>query len=137
MRRYQKEPSAPPRAEMTDEEVKEFERELEGYESQHLTNELRFYGEPLNEEKFPGVVMNEILGGVHWSVVAYALEKGAIGKGPKGWFVNAEILEKRQGGRCETKVYNYFMFKYKALQNLRERRRFAKKKESESLENLV
>jgi len=122
------------KAELTDEEIKEFEKELERYKlSVVLENPLDYFGVPLrNQDKFPGFINNQILGGVHWSVVNYCLENKIIGKNRFGsWFVAAEVYERKPGGRCETNAYNRFIEKWRGLNDLKNRRLYAADIETE------
>ncbi len=121
--------------ELTDDEIKEFERELGNYQlTAEIENPLEFYGQPFDQFKFNGYVINDILGGVHWSVVDYCLKNKIIGRHRDGsWFVVAEIYEKgKQDGQCITKAYNEFMEKWRGLENLKGRRLYARDMENES-----
>ena len=122
--------------ELTDNEIKDFEKILESYKITHnLEKPLEYYGIPLQDQtKFAGCVKNDILGGAHWSVIAYMQEIGAIGKKENYWFVGAEYIEKHIGGGSivKTGAYAEFMELWRGLQDLKSRRQFAKDKEDES-----
>jgi len=127
------------RLELTNDEIKEFEKELENYKNNLiLPKELSFYGNPfLNQEKFNGYVANDILGGVHWSIIHYCLKNQIIGKSKAGnWFVVAEFIPSFyvQSGTetAKTKAFEDFMFKWRALKKLKDMRLYAKDKENES-----
>lgn len=128
------------RPELTDDEIKEFERELEDYkQSATLDKDLSFYGYPIkDQEQFNGYVCNDILGGVHWSVIDYCRKNKILGRYKDGrWFIMAEVYEKWGGGKCATTAYNYFLERWCGLKNLKERRRYAKEKEAEAYQQLV
>ena len=130
-----------PITEITDIEIKVFEKELEEHRCIAALSgrELSYYGIPFSDftpkekiGKFVGLVKNEILGGVHWSVVDYCFKKGVLGKDKVGmWYVIAEVLEKRQNGACVTKAYDEFMRKWSGLKDLKNRRVYAKQMEDE------
>ena len=125
------------RPELTNEEIQEFGQRLENWKlSAVMDCPLEYYGRPLNDQmKFNGFVINEIIGGVHWSVVDYAQKNNCIGKKNNGWFVVAEVLEKWQNGIVTTEAYTFFMRHLLALSNLKNKRSYAEKKNLEGLEN--
>lgn len=122
--------------ELSDEEIKIFEKELENYRlTAELDNSLEFYGRPLkNQEEFEGYVVNDILGGVHWSLVDYCWKNKIIVKNrQKKWCVAADYVERQfnGGGICKTKAYNEFIEKWQGLEKLKERRLYANDMENE------
>lgn len=120
--------------ELTDDEIREFEQELENYKlSAKMFNELSYYGQPLkNQDRFLGYVNNSILGGVHWSVIDYCLKNSILRKNRfSNWFSVAEVYERMPGGRCETNAYDRFIKKWRGLKDLRERRLYASDMEKE------
>lgn len=119
--------------ELTLEEIKEFERELEDYKKSTMLNcSLDFYGRPLgNQERFNGIVVNEILGGVHWSVIDFCLKNKIMGKYNNGKiFIVAETYEREK--QCITKAYDDFIVKWRELEKLKEKRLYAADMEVES-----
>ena len=121
---------------LTDDDIKAFERELEAHSQIITSKDLSYYGEPLkNQIKFNGYVNNEILGGCHWSVIDYCEKNKILAKYKTGrWYVVAEVLEKKAGGRCETLAYNLFIKKWHGLKDLKHRRLYAQKMEDEAIE---
>ena len=123
-------------AKLTDEEIKEFERELEDYKGTTLfDNSLEYYGCPLkNQKDFSGYVLNPVLDGVHWSVVKYCLDKGIIKRYKDGRFTWLIALEdSKDFTRILDCPYKEFMPKWKGLQDLKQRRLYAKDCENEGL----
>lgn len=116
---------------ITDEQAKAFERQLETYKLSAIRDHgIEYYGRPI-----PGsadMVGNEIIGAAHWSVVKYCLENKIIGRREGSWYVVAEVLENRPGGRCETAAYDRFIALWKALYDLRSRRLYIQDKNDES-----
>mgnify|MGYP001558605055 CR=1 FL=1 len=141
MPRKQKQQVVIHKPELTRDEVREFERELEDWKlSAVMSNPLEYYGRPLkDQEKFNGFVISEVIGGVHWSVVDYAQKNHCIGKRKNGWVV---ITEGREpiGDKGEmwfvTRAYDAFIRKWKALDDLKNKRAYAEKQGLEELENL-
>ncbi len=127
------------RLQIPDEEVKRFEKELEDYREQNSQSlmgdkwKLSFYGHPLpDQSKFSGWVMNELLGGVHWSVVKYCLEKGVIRRSKNGIFSFIIIFTNEKKGEIDQYcAYKQFIPKWLALRDLKIRRNHAQEQERE------
>lgn len=109
--------------EITREEVKAFEKELEDYKnSVSLDCPINFYGQLVSwcaaenrelsqeEAERRGLVINEYIGGCHWSVVSYCLANKIISE--KGIIL---------------KNWTEFNRKWRALKELKEARVFANK----------
>lgn len=112
--------------------ILEFERMIESLktETQPL-REREYYGYLI--PKHPGYVINEILGGVHWTTVEYAINRGYIirkeGQNKAYW----SIGNKGTSRNVDISEYMDFKNKLKALDELRERRNYAHQKENESI----
>lgn len=118
---------------LTDREtIKDFERwttEIQG--NYQLECDLDYYGFPLEQEKFPGVVLNDILGGVHWTLVRWAMDSKIISrKGEKT--VSWGIVASGFGNTLMMDAYRALRRNLDGLTELRGRRRYAETKEMES-----
>lgn len=130
-KKEQPEQVVPQAVQISDDAVKAFERQLDDYKAGAIRDhELDYYGRPVSGSM--DFVSNEIIGGAHWSVVKYCLQNKIIGRDEKGWYVVAEVLENRTGGRCETAAYDRFNAHWKALYDLRARRLYVQDKNDES-----
>ena len=129
---------------ISDDEIKDFERELGNYQQSNLFSlaegrESGFYGLSLkNQKDFSGYVLNDLLGAVHFSVVKYCLDNEIIRRrknGSFGWLVALEDYKDRYSEytRILDCSYKYFMPKWEGLRDLKRRRLYAKDQESESL----
>ena len=59
-------------------EINEFSEFCFQIRKRPLDRKLEYYGYPLSQDKFPGYVINEIMGGVHFSLVRQAQDEGMI-----------------------------------------------------------
>jgi len=132
---------------LTDDDIKNFEKELEDFKQSTLfegaegNQELSFYGRPLrNQTDFNGYVVNDSLGACHYSVVAYCLKNGIVKRHANGDFVWLVAYEdsfnekgQKDGLRLLDCPYKTFIEKWKGLKDLKDRRHFAEDKESEGL----
>ncbi len=119
--------------EITEEEVKEFEQELESYKvSAIMDKSLDYYGWPLKKQDlFPGYIVNSILNGVHWSVIKYCLENQIIGRRDwnESWFIVAEVLQTHINGNNDVRIeaWSNFKQKWEGLKKLKYKRNSEKK----------
>ena len=115
--------------------ILEFEKLIEGLKGTTMSaNTSEFYGHPL--EKYEGLVVNELLGAVHWTVVHYALKENIIRRkdGPTTyWSVVAEV----SGKNLDTSKYVEFRGKLDALHELNGRRSYAQSKDLEEKSQIV
>ncbi len=112
-------------------EVEKFEEKLLYHKSWAAQGQaLEWYGYPLTT-RGEGWVINPLLGAVHWSTVLYAVKGNAIRRNPNGvWIILAETLEKRTGGKVETKAYDEIRRLIEGLNALEMRRRHARLNET-------
>lgn len=114
--------------------IKDLEKEIEGAMDFELKEDLIFYGKPIKVipafNKKPeiklssGYVKNEILGLVHWSLVEYCLKNNIIKRKEIGNKVIWEIVYPD---------YKQYEDKRNALNELKGRREFMNKEETDSL----
>lgn len=105
--------------------IVEFEKFYEGLRTTSQTeNPLDYYGPLLKDQvAFPGYVLNELLGGVHWSLVDWALRKGIMSRREKP-YLNWAIVSSESG---DTGLYDELRAKIDAFMELEGRRQFARK----------
>jgi len=117
--------------------VLDFEKELKEIKNEGLKRELKIYGDPVDEIKYPklaGFVSNPILGTVHWSEVEYVIRQKAINCKKTGtWYVVAEELDNRTARTIKFEEYRKIR---RTFDKLVERREYASKQQSESLNEL-
>ena len=98
-----------------------FEKELEKLKNAELSGPIEFYGKFFSS-KCPEIVINDILGGVHWTIVQYALRRGFISRDKNGnWAIVSHSLDPKEPAISE---YLEFAQKLKALKDLSGRRNF-------------
>lgn len=107
-----------------------FEKMLEGLkDGARLDNPIEYYGTPYQD----GIVINELLGNVHWTVVQYAIENNIINRTERAGIVYWTIRDHSPDrDRHDTGPYDEFYTKLKALDNLRDRRAYAKRQEEQA-----
>jgi hypothetical protein len=106
-------------------------------EKRPLAHPLSFYGSPLpDQQKFPGIVMNELLGGVHWTLVRWAIENNVIRR-REGAGVRWAIVGHGSGENLDMSAYHELKRKLEGLLELRGRRSFAEKKEAEAHQGMA
>lgn len=118
--------------------VREFEVWLEELKGKYQpVNPIEFYGHPLKDQsKYPGIVLNELLGGVHWTLVRWALDNQVISR-RDGQHVSWAIVSHGGGDRIDTAPYNELKRKMDGLTELKSRRRYAEGKELEEHAKIV
>ena len=117
--------------------ILEFELMLDGLREQKSPEPIEFYGRLLNDQqKFPGLVTNSLLGGVHWTVVKYALDNEMIRRGTKP-YVHWAILDHGTERRVDISLFIDFDAKLRALGDLQARRNYAQKMSAQELEKLA
>jgi hypothetical protein len=77
---------------ITRKEIVDFGKFLKSLESAMCPRSMDYYGYPLDQEKFPGYVLNELLNGVHWSVVDYAEKEKAIRNTKGRWAIVSQEI---------------------------------------------
>lgn len=97
---------------------------------------LAHYGSPLNQETFPGYVLNELLGGVHWSLVEWALKESIIARREKP-YLSWAIVNRGSVQIVDMSPYDDLRAKLDALSNLEGRRKYAKRKDLEAQAAMV
>jgi hypothetical protein len=121
------------------EEIKVFEKMLEDLkEKASLINPIEYYGSPLTTEKFKGCVLNDLLGGVHWTTVAYAIREKMIERKivceRVYWSIVNDSIEE---DHPNIERFKEFEKKLKALAELRSKRVYAEKKSFEGHQKVV
>lgn len=119
--------------ELDREEVKKFERFLEDLKGEiQKLQPIEYYGYPM--KKLDGWVLNQLLGGVHWTVVAYALRERIISRRDVGGMIYWAIVNQSPFDRStDISPYLELRAKLQALSDLRSRRQYAQDKENEGL----
>ena len=125
---------------VTKEDALILNRALETYKNSCvLACPLAFYGAPLQDQvKFQGWVKNPIVGGCHWSVVAYALENSYISK-KNDWAVLALVTNERSNGwhdnrhKYDISGYNIFAAQLRLLRDLEYKRVYVQEKQAENM----
>lgn len=95
---------------------------------------IEYYGHPFKNERYIGWVTNELLGGVHWTIVEYALKNNLIARLKSGaWAVVAFGVEPEY----DFVLYDDFRAKLNALGDLRGRREYAQSNQVTSQNQIV
>jgi len=140
----EQEEKKPPRS-LNDPEVKkeviEFGKFIKSIEKQKLDRDISYYGVPLNG-KYDGYVVNDILGGVHWTAVKQAEKENMIIKRGDLWAIIGTYDGKaisKEGKVMDSDSYIWtnlalFMNNLRLLRELKNKVEYAKLK---SLEGMV
>lgn len=121
--------------------ILEFEMILDSLkDSMQMSHPIEYYGSPLNQDKLPGMVLNQMLGGVHWTAVQYALDNQLIGRRGTDLVYWSILTPTRNfndpGISPDLSEFCEFEAKLKALADLKSRRSYAQKMNTQSLESL-
>lgn len=115
----------------SDEEVRGWEASFRAMEDMARSYPIEHYGVPLKDQsRFPGIVLNPVLGGVHWSIVQHAMEQKMVRRHPEGsWSVCGFYNDHRE---AVTPAFDEFMRRLNAVRDLKHRREYAQKINTES-----
>ena len=102
--------------------IRDFETFLEKLKTEIQSDQpIEYYGSPITSDKYPGYVVNELLGGVHWTAVEYALQNKIVSRNT-GPYTSWAIY---------TGPWEEFRAKIDTLTELRGRRQYAERQERE------
>ncbi|MDE2218704.1 MAG: hypothetical protein KGJ58_04680 [Patescibacteria group bacterium] len=128
-------------APLTREDIKSFEKELEDYKNSHRKSpNPDYYGTVLTTKSGKEFIANKILGKCEWWEVAYCLNNKIISHRQDGlWRIVSETAYNSYNPPSTTRVeaWGQFAPKWRALQELREKRRYAEEKDKESIQSLL
>lgn len=115
------------------EQVKDFERQFKAMEEMARAYPIHYYGNPLrDQEKFPGMVINPVLGAVHWSIVQHALESKAISKFSEGRWQICGLVD--DSGNIHTEKYDNLVARIAAVRTLGLKREYAREATAQARE---
>ncbi|MDE1767159.1 MAG: hypothetical protein KGI27_12945 [Thaumarchaeota archaeon] len=123
------------------EDTLKFEKELEDYKSSHRKSpDPNYYGTVLTTKSGKEFISNQILGACQWWEVAYCLNNKIISHRKDGvWRIVSETAYNSYNPPSTTRVeaWGQFAPKWRALQELREKRKYAEEKDKESIQSLL
>ena len=105
-----------PRKELTQEDILDFISSLQEYNTER-EKPLEYYGKPANQEKYPQMVVNEVLGEAPWFVIQYCEDNSILIKKGK-WYIcgiRGEYQSQIGTYKWDVSRFNNFIEKWKAV----------------------